>query len=319
MEELDRGYVLGIRTWFDDLLMARIISALLLMSKERNPFSKLRRLGKSATWADIDPCLEWGNERRMYPEGMSVKDIADLPAIMRAVRPTIALELYMQIVAIWSIKYNASENMAVIRAGFPLAVMRLYCLNGFQAGLVMGTLMARRIAVLDDSKWPVGHDVDFWTEFSTRSFKVRMALAAYAIHRSHAPFEDASDRRPTTTDDDGIVHFCMKQAEYWSSVVGPARPKRILSARDAVHLWLIPIMRMLLSNFDHAYEKTEFCVTPPLFPQLPEDESCPICLQASPGPGFKLFCGHMMHEECLRIWHAKQPTCPVCRDRVRLE
>lgn len=56
--------------------------------------------------------------------------------------------------------------------------------------------------------------------------------------------------------------------------------------------------------------------------QRVEEKDCPVCLELldplslEARVGVIVACGHVFHDECLRVWLEEKNTCPVCRKRL---
>ena len=40
---------------------------------------------------------------------------------------------------------------------------------------------------------------------------------------------------------------------------------------------------------------------------------CTVCRGSASEDGTFLLCGHVFHDECIRVWISKKHTCPNCR------
>jgi hypothetical protein len=58
------------------------------------------------------------------------------------------------------------------------------------------------------------------------------------------------------------------------------------------------------SKHEHLYK-----IEPPV--------ECPICMDKLGEQTRPTWCGHYMHQECLKQWLGKNATCPVCRTLLR--
>ncbi|XP_055620928.1 uncharacterized protein LOC129765095 [Toxorhynchites rutilus septentrionalis] len=74
--------------------------------------------------------------------------------------------------------------------------------------------------------------------------------------------------------------------------------RRTLNHQD---LFEVPLLEHLMSDHEEIFVETPF------------DDECPICLDRLTSDLFTLRCGHVFHNDCIRIWLQHVNTCPMCR------
>ncbi|EOA34783.1 hypothetical protein CARUB_v10022357mg [Capsella rubella] len=60
------------------------------------------------------------------------------------------------------------------------------------------------------------------------------------------------------------------------------------------------------------YISLNVTLSPPIF-ELPEMETCPICLEEGRDLIFTQKCGHVFHDYCINEWLLSSKYCPLCR------
>lgn len=84
------------------------------------------------------------------------------------------------------------------------------------------------------------------------------------------------------------------------------------------------VLNAVPRDMAEAYAAGGFCVRETAEPEvigspaLPPDEwCCVICLDENPKNSVTLLCGHVYHNQCVRLWLQKSFRCPLCRRRCR--